>query len=83
VSLVTQYDLEVFLRIETALGKKLEQYQVEKDDVLLLHERVGQAQHEAATKMKEFNTTSHKKGKRGAKNVWGVKNGRIEKDSEN
>ena len=53
ISLVTQYDLELFLRIETALGKKLDQYNVEKDQVLLLQERVGEAQREAIIKMKE------------------------------
>ena len=53
VSLVTQYDLELYLRIETALGKKLDQYHVEKEQVLLLEERVGEAQREAILKMKE------------------------------
>jgi len=86
VSLVTQYDLELYLRIETALGKKLDQYHVEKEQVLLLQERVGEAQREAILKMKEVHEKrdgrNGNKGKHG-KNAWGVKGGRIEKNREN
>jgi ATP-dependent RNA helicase DDX47/RRP3 len=84
VSLVTQYDLELFVRIETALGKKLDQYEVEKDQVLLLQERVGEAQREAVIKMKEVHEKrGHGKGKsKGGKNVWGVKGGKIEKNRD-
>jgi len=83
LSLVTQYDLELFLRIETALGKKLDQYNVEKDQVLLLQERVGEAQREAILKMKELHEkrgAARGKGK-GGKSSWRVKGGKIEKRS--
>ena len=85
MSLVTQYDLELYLRIETALGKKLDQYHAEKEQVLLLQERVGEAQREAILKMKEVHEKRdgrNGKGKHG-KNAWGVKGGRIEKNREN
>ena len=86
VSLVTQYDLELYLRIEAALDKKLPEYYVEKDQVLLLQERVGEAQREAILKMKEVHEKRDgrggKKGKHG-KNAWGVKSGRIEKNRDN
>ena len=86
MSLVTQYDLELYLRIETALGKKLDQYHVEKEQVLLLQERVGEAQREAILKMKEVHEKrdghNGKKGKH-EKNAWGVKGGRIDKNREN
>ena len=85
LSLVTQYDLEVFLRIEAALGKKLPEYKVESEQVLLLQERVGEAQREAVQRMKEVHEKEgggkkgkHKKGK----NVWGVKGGKIEKNRD-
>ena len=91
ISLVTQYDLELYLRIETALGKKLSQYQVEKEQVMLLQERVGEAQREAILKMKDLHEKRGGKGKDGGKangkgkkgkNVWGVKGGRIEKNRD-
>jgi ATP-dependent RNA helicase DDX47/RRP3 len=85
LSLVTQYDLELFLRIEAALKMKMEQYKVEKDQVMLLQEHVGEAQREAILKMKSLH---EKRGDRGAKgkgkgkNVWGVKGGKIEKNRD-
>lgn len=88
LSLVTQYDIELFLRIETALGKRLDQYNVEKDHVLLLQERVGEAQREAILKMKEVHEKrgdfrGKLKGKGKGGNVWGVKGGKIEKNRDN
>ena len=61
----------------------MQEYHVERDDVMLLHERVGEAQHGAIVKMKELH--GNRGGKRGAnkgKNVWGVKSGRIEKNRD-
>ncbi|KAK9456062.1 P-loop containing nucleoside triphosphate hydrolase protein [Dipodascopsis uninucleata] len=54
LSLVTQYDLELYLRIEGVLGKKLDEYQVDKEAVMMLSERVGEAQREAINEMKEL-----------------------------
>ncbi|KAF3923021.1 hypothetical protein ABW20_dc0104033 [Dactylellina cionopaga] len=47
VNMVTQYDIEEFTRIEKALGKKLEVLEVEKGEVSLLAESVGEAQRQA------------------------------------
>ena len=56
ISLVTQYDLELFLRIETALGKKLKEYPgVIKEEVLLLTDRVSEAQRVANSRLRQFN----------------------------
>lgn len=45
VSVVTQYDVEIFQRIEKALGKKLEEFEgVEREEVMVFAERVGEAQ---------------------------------------
>ncbi|ODQ66167.1 ATP-dependent rRNA helicase rrp3 [Nadsonia fulvescens var. elongata DSM 6958] len=53
ISLVTQYDLELFLRIEAVMGIKLKEYPVDKEAAMLLNERVGEAQREAVVLMKE------------------------------
>lgn len=44
ISLVTQYDLEIYQRIEQAIGKKLPAFEVDSESVLLLQERVEEAQ---------------------------------------
>ena len=71
VSFVTQYDVEIWQRIETALGKKLPEREAERDEVLLLGERVGEAQRVAIREMKDLHEGrggkgSVLRGKRGA-----------------
>ncbi|KAI9598411.1 P-loop containing nucleoside triphosphate hydrolase protein [Syncephalis fuscata] len=44
ITLVTQYDVELLQRIEHILGRKLDSYAVDKDAVLILQERVSEAQ---------------------------------------
>lgn len=63
ISLVTQYDVEIWLRIETALGRKLKEYEVEKEEVMVLGERVAEAQRVAVSEMKDLH---EKRGSRGA-----------------
>ncbi|EEB09749.2 ATP-dependent RNA helicase Rrp3, partial [Schizosaccharomyces japonicus yFS275] len=63
IALVTQYDLEPFLRIEAAIQKKMEEYDAPKEDVLLLSERVGEAQREAIIQMKEIHEKRKMKGR--------------------
>jgi ATP-dependent RNA helicase DDX47/RRP3 len=53
ITIVTQYDVEWILRIEHAIGKKMELWPTEKEEVLLLKERVGEACRLAANEMKE------------------------------
>ncbi|PWW78557.1 DEAD-domain-containing protein [Tuber magnatum] len=53
ISLVTQYDVELFLRIEAALGRKIPEFDVREEDVLIFSERVGEAQREAAKQVRE------------------------------
>ncbi|KAL5001467.1 ATP-dependent rRNA helicase rrp3 [Aspergillus recurvatus] len=64
ISFVTQYDVEVWLRIEHALSKKLPEYQVEKDEVMVMSERVAEASRQATIEMKSF---EERKGTRGKK----------------
>lgn len=73
------------MRIEAALKMKMEQYNVEKDQVMLLQEHVGEAQREAVLKMKSLHEKRGKPGTKGkgkGKNVWGVKDGKIEKSKD-
>ncbi|TQN67717.1 ATP-dependent rRNA helicase RRP3 [Colletotrichum shisoi] len=62
LSLVTQYDLEIFLRIEAALGKKLDEYPTQKDEVMVFQNRVEEAQRHARMEMKNLMETKGKKG---------------------
>ncbi|KAI1629610.1 ATP-dependent rRNA helicase RRP3 [Exophiala viscosa] len=64
ISFVSQYDVELWMRIENALQKKLDEYETVKEEVMVLAERVGDAQRAAAMKMKELHEDrdSRKKG---------------------
>ncbi|PIL24145.1 transporter [Ganoderma sinense ZZ0214-1] len=53
ITLVTQYDVELVLRIEQVIGKKMELWAVDKEEVALLRERVDEAGRLAATEIKE------------------------------
>ncbi|KAL7752265.1 ribosomal RNA processing protein [Sorochytrium milnesiophthora] len=67
ITLVTQYDVELFQRIETLLGKKLEEWPVDKEACMLLAERVEEAQRIAAVQMRdEQKSQGRGKGKRPA-----------------
>ncbi|KAH9857042.1 DEAD-domain-containing protein [Lenzites betulinus] len=66
ITLVTQYDVELVLRIEQVIGKKLELWAVDKEEVALLRERVDEAARLATNEMKEQGIRGgHKKRKRG------------------
>ncbi|GAA5918038.1 hypothetical protein JCM6882_009483 [Rhodosporidiobolus microsporus] len=74
VTLVTQYDVELFQRIEGVIGKKMAEYPLGasgKQEALLLSERVGEAQREAIKEVKESQLVGGRdrqgkgKGKRG------------------
>merc|ERR1712193_531118 len=43
ITFVSQYDVEIYQRIEAAIGKKLEEWSHEKDQVMALKERVEEA----------------------------------------
>jgi ATP-dependent RNA helicase DDX47/RRP3 len=53
LSLVTQYDVEVYQRVESLLGKKLPEYKTDEETVLVLLERVSEAQRLATRELKE------------------------------
>jgi ATP-dependent RNA helicase DDX47/RRP3 len=64
ISFVTQYDVEIWQRVEGALGKQLPEYDAPKDEVMVLQERVSEAQRYAIMEMKALD---EKKGSRGNK----------------
>ncbi|KAG2414585.1 ATP-dependent rRNA helicase RRP3 [Aspergillus terreus] len=59
-SFVTQYEVELWLRIEDALGKKVEEYKPEKDEVMIFAERVSDAQRVAALTMRDMQDKDNK-----------------------
>ncbi|KAH8829684.1 P-loop containing nucleoside triphosphate hydrolase protein [Flagelloscypha sp. PMI_526] len=53
ITLVTQYDVELVQRIEHVIGKQMDLWAIEKEDIALLRERVNEAARVAAKEMKE------------------------------
>ncbi|ODV88673.1 hypothetical protein CANCADRAFT_3320 [Tortispora caseinolytica NRRL Y-17796] len=67
VNIVTQYDLEVFLRIEKTVfpdDKKMDEYPLDKEAAMIFHERVGEAQRAAAIQMRDKDRNKRRKRKR-------------------
>jgi ATP-dependent RNA helicase DDX47/RRP3 len=72
VTLVTQYDVEKYQRIEHLIEKKLSRYDAEKEEVLVMLERVSEAQRYAISQLRE-----HEDGKqRGKRDRDRDRNGR-------
>lgn len=65
IAMVTQYDVEVYQRLEGLLGKKLDAYRgAEEETVLVLLERVNEAQRLATRELKEqLSATGDRRGK--------------------
>ncbi|KAI5303046.1 ribosomal RNA processing protein [Ascosphaera pollenicola] len=74
ITVVTQYDIEVWQRIEHALGKQLPEYKTEKAEVMVLSDRVGEAQRQAITHMKDLQE------QKGGKGVMRGKRGKRSRD---
>ncbi|XP_066563752.1 putative ATP-dependent RNA helicase DDX47 [Amia ocellicauda] len=53
ITFVTQYDVELFQRIEHLIGKKLPAFPTQEEEVMMLVERVSEAQRFARIEMKE------------------------------
>lgn len=67
ISMVTQYDVELYQRIEQLIGKKLPAFEVDKEAVGVLQERVYEAQRLALMQMKEEQANGKRRGtKKGA-----------------
>lgn len=64
VTFVTQYDVELFQRIEHLIGKQLPLYKTEEEEVMLLQQRVAEAQRIAKMELKDLEEKKGSKGKR-------------------
>lgn len=53
ITFVTQYDVELYQRIEHLIGKKLPLYPTTEEEVMVLMERVSEAQRYAKMELKE------------------------------
>lgn len=60
ITFVTQYDVELYQRIEQLIGKKLPQHPMVEEEVMLLVERVTEAQRHAKMEMKELHESKRK-----------------------
>lgn len=64
ITMVTQYDVELIQRIEKVIGKKMELWPTDKEEVMLLKERVDEAARLAINELKEEAKAGGKKRKR-------------------
>merc|ERR1711879_201846 len=53
INIVTQYDVELFQRIEHLIGKKMGEFPTPEEEVMLLQERVHEALRVATIELKE------------------------------
>ncbi|XP_075153015.1 putative ATP-dependent RNA helicase DDX47 [Haematobia irritans] len=63
ITFVTQYDVELYQRIEHLLGKQLPLYKCEEDEVMALQERVSEAQRTAKLELKDIEESKGTKGR--------------------
>ncbi|GIY80053.1 probable ATP-dependent RNA helicase DDX47 [Caerostris darwini] len=61
ITFVTQYDVELYQKIETLIGKKLPLYPTKTDEVMVLVDRVTEAQLFANKEMKEMEGKDRKR----------------------
>ncbi|KAI1436103.1 DEAD-domain-containing protein [Xylaria sp. CBS 124048] len=62
VSIMTQYDIEVYTRIEAALGTKLPEFPTERDEVMIFRGRTEEAQRHSRNEMKNLMDDRGNKG---------------------
>ncbi|CAG0891892.1 unnamed protein product [Cyprideis torosa] len=62
ITMVSQYDVELYLRIERLIGKKLDAFDAPEESVMILAERVAEAQRIAL--MQEMKDLEEKKSRR-------------------
>ncbi|KAF9264770.1 DEAD-domain-containing protein [Marasmius fiardii PR-910] len=67
ITLVTQYDVELIQRIEKVIGKKMELWPSDSEEVALLKERVAEAGRLATNELKEQGGTGKRKRARGGR----------------
>lgn len=78
ITLVTQYDVELCQRIETVIGKKMELWPTDAEEVALLRESVDEAARIAIKQLKE----QAREGKFGNKRGRDGRGGRDDRDRD-
>jgi ATP-dependent RNA helicase DDX47/RRP3 len=63
IAFVTQYDVEAYQRLESLIGQRLPEFPAEEDTVLVLLERVSEAQRLASKELREIQASATKGGK--------------------
>ena len=71
ITLVTQYDVELIQRIEQVIGKKMELWPTDDQEVALLKERVNEAGRIAAAEMREQALSGNNKGRKRRRELSG------------
>lgn len=69
IAFVTQYDVELFQKIEALTGKKMELFEHAEEDVLLFRSRVDEATRLAAQTMRDSDALKTRKGRKGGRQV--------------
>ncbi|KAK9513031.1 hypothetical protein O3M35_001313 [Rhynocoris fuscipes] len=78
ITFVTQYDIELYQRIEQLIGKKLPLYETQDEEVLGLEERVAEAKRTATEQLKDMLESKSTKRKHGQ----GTKDDNFDNDTE-
>lgn len=76
LSVVTQYDVEIYQRIEKSLGKELDKYDPPRDEVMVFAEKVSEAQRVAIQELKNVKDKAGGRGDRGDRSERGARGGR-------
>ena len=74
ITIVTQYDVELIQRIEGVIGKKMDDWIVDKDEINLLRERVDEAGRLTARELRDIEgskgqSSGHKRRRESSHNV--------------
>ncbi|OCB84259.1 DEAD-domain-containing protein [Sanghuangporus baumii] len=69
ITLVSQYDVELIQRIEAVIGKKMELWPTDAEEIALLRERVDEAARLAAKELKEQAKEGKGRRKRGREDI--------------
>ena len=71
ITLVTQYDVELIQRIEQVIGKKMELWPTDDQEIALSKERVNEAGRIAAAELREQALNGNNKGRKRRREVIG------------
>merc|ERR1712187_455350 len=70
LSLVSQYDVWKFLKIEAAVQTKMEEYPFNEDMLHVFKEEIQQKWREATSRVRDLERTAQEDGTRGIRQEW-------------